>query len=51
MSTIKRVLEEKLYQLPLENEVEGEGNISSGQGSSFIRPFDYFIQAEEEARI
>lgn len=51
MDTIKRVLEEKLYRLSLENEVEGEGNISSGQEQSFIRPFDYFIQAEEEARI
>ncbi len=43
MSTIKKVLEEKLYQLPPEDE-EGKEVIDSQKELTFVRSFKYFIQ-------
>ena len=48
MSTIKRILDKKLYHAPLEDEVMVKAMGSSKEGLSFIRPPKYFIHTEEE---
>lgn len=47
MSTIKRILNKKLYQAPLEEEVVVKAVGSSKEGLSFIRPPGYFIHSKE----
>ncbi len=48
MSTIKRILDKKLYHAPLEDEVMIKAVGNSKEGLSFIRPPKYFIHSEEE---
>lgn len=43
MSTIKRILDKKLYVLPLDDEEHaGEQTIHSQKNLTFLRPPDYF---------
>ena len=51
MNTIKKVLEGKLYQLPLEDGTDERKNIHAQEGLSFIRPFEYFVQETQEEKI
>jgi transposase len=47
MSTIKRILDKKLYEAPLEEEDVAPALKSSPEGLSFIRSPQYFIHREE----
>jgi len=47
MSTIKRILDKGLYNLPLSEEITGVINVNSGDKTSFVRPAEYFMHAAE----
>lgn len=47
MITIKRILDKKLYEAPLEDEERVKPFTSSAEGLSFIRSPRYFIHNEE----
>src|SRR3972149_484373 len=47
MSTIKRILDKGLYNLPLSEEITGVVNVNSGDKTSFVRPAEYFMHAAE----
>jgi hypothetical protein len=47
MSTIKRILTKKLYELPFDDEGTVQTLKSSAEGLSFIRSPHYFIHKEE----
>ena len=45
MTTIKRILDKQLYNLPLSEEITGPANVNTGDGTSFLRPATYFMHA------
>lgn len=47
MSTIKRILDKGLYNLPLSEEITRGVNVNSGDKTSFVRPAEYFMHAAE----
>jgi len=48
MTTIKRILDKQLYNLPLPEEIAGPVNVNTGDGISFVRPAEYFMHDGEE---
>jgi len=46
MTTIKRILDKQLYNLPLPEEIAGPVNVNAGDGTSFVRPAEYFMHEE-----